>query len=476
MLAAIRVAVLCGIASTVGAQASWTPKPNAGPAQRDGAYLLHDPASQHMVLFSGRTSTDVFHIPNQDPAWSWDGANWTQLTATMPSGLTPEGLGGACPDGSGGYLVFGGYRTELWHILPAMTFADTWRVTLTGPTTAQFTLLSPTTRPFTRQGCGLVATPIGPVMFGGANVNFSYIMFDTWWWSGTDWVQFVTSTTPPPRSFHSMVYDPVRGVVVVFGGGGGALRNDTWEFDGDWHQRFPAHSPPARWCAGAFFSPVINCTIVTGGGDFGMTTNYADVWAWDGTDWQQLATTSGPAARQGAAVGWDPVAQKALLFGGRSSATNYFADTWEVAVSPWPHASYTPFGAGCAGPTGQVPQLAAAPNEVPAIGTTSHLVVGNLPIALTLPIFVLGFSNTIDANGGYALPFDLTGFGWPGCEQRVSADVLEAVPTLGGQADYAITWPMDLSLLGFTYHAQALVLYTPTGGAMSNALTGVVGL
>jgi hypothetical protein len=35
--------------------------------------------------------------------------------------------------------------------------------------------------------------------------------------------------------------------------------------------------------------------------------------------------------------------------------------------------------------------------------------------------------------------------------------------------------PVWSALLGYTFHVQALVLYTPTGVAVSNGVTGIVG-
>lgn len=49
------------------------------------------------------------------------------------------------------------------------------------------------------------------------------------------------------------------------------------------------------------------------------------------------------------------------------------------------------------------------------------------------------------------------------------------MPTLAGQVMHAITVPLTANLIGFTFHAQGFVLYQPTGAAVSNALTGIVG-
>ena len=43
-----------------------------------------------------------------------------------------------------------------------------------------------------------------------------------------------------------------------------------------------------------------------------------------------------------------------------------------------------------------------------------------------------------------------------------------------GQADYAITLPMNLGLVAFAFHAQALMLYTGGSVAASHGITGVV--
>lgn len=132
-----------------------------------------------------------------------------------------------------------------------------------------------------------------------------------------------------------------------------------------------------------------------------------------------------------------------------------------------------PYGAGCVGPNGLVPVLAAVPGEAPRPGTTSHLRVTNLPLTLTIPVFVVGFSDAWDPDG-YPLPLDLGILGWTGCSQLVADEILYWEITTAGQADQPITIPAGYPL-GFTFYVQALVLYTPDGVAMSNAVTGVVG-
>jgi hypothetical protein len=66
-------------------------------------------------------------------------------------------------------------------------------------------------------------------MFGGIGPGY---IDDTWEYDGVDWTQVTTASSPSARCYHAMVYDIVRGKVVLFGGHDGNYRNDTWEYDG----------------------------------------------------------------------------------------------------------------------------------------------------------------------------------------------------------------------------------------------------
>lgn len=147
-----------------------------------------------------------------------------------------------------------------------------------------------------------------------------------------------------------------------------------------------------------------------------------------------------------------------------------------VEVASLVLATYAPFGTGCAGPTAQIPALDGVVGEPPRIGTTSRVRVSNLPTTVTIPVFVLGLSNTHDPGPpAYALPADLGVLGWPGCHQLVSDEVASFTITTAGQADYLLPVPMNLGLVGFAFYAQAVVLYSPGGVAVSNGVIGTVG-
>lgn len=460
-------------ATAAASQATWLPQlPSTSP--REGHNLVYDPATQRAFVLWGIASGGYAL-----GFWMWDGAAWTPATLTPPAIVWNRYNAGCCDEGTGSMIAFGGYRAGFGPSFPQGATDEMWRVTASSAGALQFVALQPSPRPFARQGLAMTLTNQGVLLFGGGSSSLTSLLGDTWRWNGTGWSQLASG--PTARVFAAMAFDSTRNVTVLFGGAMGAAvatGNDTWEFDGTtWQQRSPAQSPPPRCRAAFAYSPVVGKCVLFGGGNANGSGNLADAWTWDGTNWQQLvATGPAPAARQGAALTYDAAQQRVLLFGGRDVATaTYFDDSYYLDVQSSP-STYTPFGAGCVGPNNVVPSLAAAPSEVPSLGSTSHLVAGNLPVGnLTLPVFVLGLSNTFEPNPGYPLPFDLGIVGWPGCQQLVSHEIFNAVPTLAGTVTLPFTVPYGVNLIGFTFHVQVLVLYTPTGAAVSNGITGLVG-
>ena len=166
------------------------------------------------------------------------------------------------------------------------------------------------------------------VLFGGNASGFATC--DTWEWDGSSWTQ-VSTTGPPPRSAHAMVYDLQRDSMLLFGG----------------------HS------------------VAVG--------NLDDTWEWDGNSWTELVGIA-PSARRYHAMIYDSQRWRTILFGGGSDG-----ETWE-RVNP---SIADSFGTGCGSPA-----LALSPvtGARPSIGTTAQAFLTNTPSPLA---FVgLGSSRT----------------------------------------------------------------------------------
>jgi hypothetical protein len=110
------------------------------------------------------------------------------------------------------------------------------------------------------------------VLWGGCCDSQGDALDDTWTWDGTTWTQQSPTASPRAGFLLGAVYDPPRGLVVLFDRRGGGT-----------------------------------CTFKTTGG--------CPTWAWDGTTWCRLATaTSPPEPRGGDALTYDAARRAVLLY------------------------------------------------------------------------------------------------------------------------------------------------------------------
>lgn len=222
------------------------------------------------------------------------------------------------------------------------------------------------------------------VLFGGQRSDGT-LSSDTWVWNGSTWTSMTSPV--PARQLASMAFDPALHQLILFGGQGtgGQLLNDTWAWNGaTWYQQAhdSATTPPAREGAPMAFdandqlvlfggtSPAGSATATgavhpTSQPTAGATaaaptttsapTSLADTWVWTGSVWSQQSVT-GPPARSGAALAWDPLRHQTVLFGGSSAPAGanppaaLLGDTW---VADDDLGGLIAFGGGSAtGPAG----------------------------------------------------------------------------------------------------------------------------
>lgn len=210
-----------------------------------------------------------------------------------------------------------------------------------------WTLQNPAPYPTTlaRRTGGIAWHPLqgGLVMYGGLQSGPTLTLNDTWLWNGATWTQLTTTTTPPPRWGHKMVYDSRRGRIVTFGGRSPtttAVANDTWEFDGvDWQQVFPAASPNARAFYGMAYDARRGKTVVFGtqsGSTIG-TAGGNQTWEYDGTTWVQVLPATVPPGLESPAMAYDKGRGVVVMFGGYNATppgTDY-RTTYEFDGVDW---------------------------------------------------------------------------------------------------------------------------------------------
>ena len=223
---------------------------------------------------------------------------------------------------SGGTILFGGRDVN------GLTKSDTWL--LRNGVWSQLAVSGPGAR---SDHAMVSVGSTGVLLFGGKSTLADATCFgDTWLWNGSSWVQ-VSSTGPAPRGGHSMVYDSRRGRVVLFGGFGAdsLVLADTWEWDGAAWVRVAAGatSPDARFAAAMAYDGVNGKTVLFGGYNDGTK---GDTWTWDGAAWV-LAASGGPPARYYASAAMFSPIGRVMLFGGVDTAL--LNDVWTWSGTAW---------------------------------------------------------------------------------------------------------------------------------------------
>jgi hypothetical protein len=200
------------------------------------------------------------------------------------------------------------------------------------------------------------------LLFGGLGATVSN---DTWVWDGHSWLRKESTAVPSTRGGAALAEDPVHHVVVMFGGDDiGEFRGDTWLWNGAWHQVCPAHSPIARSGAALTYDPIHHVMLLFGG--IGLN----DTWVWDGVDWTQRFPATSPPGRQFARLAFDAARGNAVLFGGFDGVT----DTWTWDGTNWTqrHPSRKPPGLGEATPVPQQMVYDAARKVIVFVNPVKH--------------------------------------------------------------------------------------------------------
>ncbi len=185
------------------------------------------------------------------------------------------------------------------------------------------------------------------LMFGGRNAA-GIRLNDTWIFDleAETWTELMPMAPPSLRDAHKMVYAG-GDAVILFGGntqvgggeGAGAIpQQETWSFDlvtEQWTLLAPVGTPPPR------FQHMMVATgpdtILLFGGQDGNFSHLGDTWTYDAVanTWTNLAPVGAPAARSGAAIGFDGT-NTVTLFGGVEPFVA-LDQTWnyDIAANTW---------------------------------------------------------------------------------------------------------------------------------------------
>lgn len=302
---------------------TWTQVfPAVFPAGQAWAQAMTYDAATQTVVF---VEVAPYGSPAPTETWTFDGTTWTQqnpaTSVTIPPG---DGQMMMAYDAATQTVVLYGSQTgQTW----------TWNGT-------NWTLQNPTTQPGPLDNAQFTYDPTtqSVIMFGGIN---GVAMDSTWSWDGTNWS--VVDPVPDARTGAAMTYQATNGTTLLFGGldHAGKAQSDTWTWNGTaWSQVRPVTTPRARYGASLTFDSLHRSAVLFGGATC-LTANcstawdLADTWTWDGTNWTRKAGTSAPPARQWASFAYDPLIQRAILFGGLNASGQPLGDTWVWSGATW---------------------------------------------------------------------------------------------------------------------------------------------
>ncbi len=327
------------------------------PSPRSGATLTRDEAGDRLVLHGGWESSNNVY---RRETWTLDDLDgtptWNQVT---PDGESPQARFfhiAAYDPAAQRLVVFGGgangsaYKDAFGLTLPLDGSAPAWHT------------VSPTTAITARDQVTVALDDGVLTAFGGfgsgtfpGSVGAGTHLADTWqrqvdrragWRIATpaDETQVAIA-----REGTAYAHDADGRRLFMFGGlTGDTTLADVWMADlrrpgrPRWQQLCSPTScgpgPTARWGAHAGYDPVADRLVVFGGSTgTGSTTN--DVWALELSGrpmWHEL-TPAGPmpAARWSAGYGYDPVRRRLVVFGGQTGPDgtgSQLQDTWALTL------------------------------------------------------------------------------------------------------------------------------------------------
>ncbi|MEO8129387.1 MAG: kelch repeat-containing protein [Bryobacteraceae bacterium] len=224
------------------AQRRWAEVPASGskPPARFGHTLIHDPVRNRLVVFGGQSGgffSDVWAFDIQRGAWQQLGRDEAGPSRRYGHSAIYEPVRDRM-------IISHGFTDE-------GRFDDTWAFDLAANTWKN---ISPSgIRPLRRclHHAAYDGTNNQMYLYGGCSSGFGPCpQGDLWSFdlNNNSWTERTAQLNPPAREHYGMAFDSERGKLVVFGGRGAGVLNDTWEYDPQrraWQQVTPEGTRPS---------------------------------------------------------------------------------------------------------------------------------------------------------------------------------------------------------------------------------------
>ncbi|MEO8376344.1 MAG: kelch repeat-containing protein [Candidatus Sumerlaeota bacterium] len=264
---------------------SWTQVTSDGPPARATTALVYDAQRDRVVLFGGMGDNT---IPLGD-TWEFDGTVWTQRSpATSPPARIDHCMA-YDPIGGITYLFGGnlGTATQCLNDLWSWDGEEWTRLSAGGSDPALPPARSGAAMAFDTARGALVLT-------GGANGTntFAADAIKTWEWDGAQW-RLASTVGPNARQGALLLFNPSTNKSFLMGGYptviNGPSATDMWEWDGaKWFQNHSNYTIGKQAYYGGAFDTQRNRIVVFGG------FNSGDTWVYENGGWARNSEEAGP--------------------------------------------------------------------------------------------------------------------------------------------------------------------------------------
>ena len=293
------------------------------PPTRAGQGQVYDPVRNLTVVVGGTDFGGDF----LNDTWTFDGNDWTQ--EAPPHNPTGAGFLSLAYDTQHDSTVLYGGNTSTGSSPHTWTLAYVYT-----PGWMQFSQYTTFGIPTPRAFMASASNGANTYIFGGVDGG-NNLLNEIWYWTGYQYIFISVPTSPAARENAAMVNIPGTGLLMFGGGNGvGGLTplSDTWLFNDVWFTQ--TTGPTARYGHAMVYDPIkLHAAVMFGGYNSG-TLN--DTWTWSGGTWTQLSPATSPPARQFHSMVYDVARQQTVMFGGvDASGSTLMNDTWVFDGTNW---------------------------------------------------------------------------------------------------------------------------------------------
>ena len=155
-----------------------------------------------------------------------------------------------------------------------------------------------------------------------------------WGWDGKEWT-VVSENQPAWREDAKMAYDEKRGKAYMVGGrtydstGQPVVLDEFWEWDGSsWKERSFNFTPGKRLHANLVYDSDRDRLVLFGGALAGGGGFSNDLLEWDGSNWHRIESANAPTARLAHTMVYSRALKTTLIIGGVDQAGKPLTEIW----------------------------------------------------------------------------------------------------------------------------------------------------